>query len=406
MPPKLVALGLASLTLAVYLIVGKRTSEKIEGLDDFLFYGRALEKKGYTRTFIATGISLATVLAFFLDFGSQFGLALVLSPLMFLTGVWVFLRALPVLEAENYLARGSTLHAFLGRSYNGAWVRWVTAVVSLLGYVGILIIELHVGVTVFHFFSSALTVHVLVALFFLLLIFAYTWLGGYRAVVDTDRIQLALVLGAVLFGLGSLTTLALKGSIQPDYSLFEPAVWRLPAALAIVMIVGNIPLQFVRMSNWQRAAAVGDKKVVHDGLVAAIWATFAFWLFFNIMGVFLGPATGSQAQEGVVRLLEVIEANAGFWGAYVAMPVVFAGLIAALVSTADSVFVPILTSWVYDFRHHRLLHDGDGWVTEATLDEKAILRSARHAIPGFLAVVAALYVCLVYLVSVPNRVSR
>lgn len=66
--PYLFALGLSILTLLIYFYIGAYKKKSINTIDDFLLYSRSLPTTGYQNTFIATSISLATVLFFFLDY--------------------------------------------------------------------------------------------------------------------------------------------------------------------------------------------------------------------------------------------------------------------------------------------------------------------------------------------------
>lgn len=392
--PSALALGLTLFTLFWFLLIAVRKRDYIRDLEDFLFYGRTLDGKGYTRTFVATGISLATVLTFFLDFGGQFGFALLVSPVAYLIGVYLLLRALPALQSEGYLEKGSTLHAFIGRSFQSDALRKATAVVSLLGYIGILVIELHVGVHVFQAIYSGKASLIATVILLLTVIFLYTWLAGYQAVVDTDKIQLAFIGVATVLGLGFLAYAASASSSPFPRELLNPNPLQLPLSLLVVMIVGNIPLQILRMSNWQRIAAAGKPDAVRQGLIGGIVWTFIFWLAFNVMGILLRAATPEAEGLGAVRLLQLLESHGGPI-ALVAFPLLFVGLVAALVSTADSIFVPILTAWVYDFRRYKELHDDAGWARDVSpqfLTEN--LKLARGSIKYFLLITVVMYVIL------------
>ena len=399
--PDLLALLVALGTLFWFLILAKRRSDEIEDLDDYLFYGRTLEAKGYTRTFVATGISLATVLTFFLDFGGQFGFALLISPLAYLFGVWLILRALPAMRSSGYIAQGTTLHSFLGRTFQSDSLRIVATAVSLLGYMGILIIELHVGVKIFSVIYASTSALFATVTLLAVVIWIYTWLGGFKAVVDTDKAQLALIFLATIAGL-----------VYLSYAVFSsPTIWRefpvellnpnplnLPLSLLVVMIVGNIPLQIARMSNWQRIAAVGDEMKVRRGLTAAIWMTFLFWFLFNSMGVLFETLIAGSDPTGMrtVALLDLMAAHGGAV-ATLLYPIFFVGLVAALISTADSVFVPILTAWMYDLKHHASLHDEDGWGRPQESDVlRTYLSDARRSVKWFMIAVLILYGLLVY----------
>jgi len=380
-------------TLFIYFAIGARRSPEIKTMDDFFFYGRSLDRPGYEKTFVATGISLATVLFFFLDFGGKFGVPLVLSPLMFCIGTYIFVLILQRLQKVGFLEKGTTLHNFIGRSFRCNYLRYSSAIVSIVGYLGIFVIELYVGVEIFKIFSTSTQWTAIVAIFIMSLIFIYTYLGGYKAVVDTDRLQLGLITIATLFAIISLGVLQFTLPHVRSSELFPFPGW-LPTSFIIVMIIGNVPFQILRMSHWQRAAAVKNVKTIESGLKRGIVMSFIFWAIFGVMGLLLYWIADLQ-KPGAIVLLELLRNNP-FPYNLIVYPILFTGFVAALMSTADTVFVAILTSYVYDFKLHNELHD-ENQDARLQLDQQVQdkgLKSARRAIIFVLLLGALLYYVL------------
>ncbi|AMM40738.1 sodium:solute symporter [Candidatus Desulfofervidus auxilii] len=377
--PDSIALILTCVTLFRYFIIGVQRSSQIETMDDFFFYGRRLGKLGYERTFVATGLSLATVLFFFLDFGGKFGVPLVLSPLMFCLGTYIFILILPRLQKAGFLERGTTLHNFVGKSFNWSALRYSSAIVSILGYLGIFVIELYVGVEIFKIFSTSTQWTAIVAIFIMSLIFIYTYLGGYKAIIDTDSLQLKLIVTGTLLALISLVIFQFKLPKTHPPQLFPFPGW-LPIPFIIVMIIGNVPFQILRMSHWQRAAAVGNMEIIKSGLKRGIFVSFIIWIVFGAMGLLLYWIANLQ-KPGAIILLEILRNNTLPYNIIV-YPMLFTAFVAALISTADTVFMTVLNSYIYDFKLHRDLHD-ENQDARLQLDQQVQekgLKSSRRAI--------------------------
>lgn len=397
-PHKVFVVAAALSTLLYYLLVSYRKKDSTTSVGSFLFFDRSLSANSFADTFIATGISLATVLSFFLDFGGKFGAALVVSPLSYIAGVYLLQKAVPIMSRRGFLSRGTTLHAFVGGSFGSDHLRIVLTVISLLGYLGILVIELHVGVQIFRYFNDSAAGLVAAVALLLALIYGYTWLAGYRGVVGTDTVQLRLVAAGTVAMLTGLFYLVLvrENVVAIPRDLFVPNPLALPPALLVVMLIGNIPLQLLRMSNWQRISAVGDESVVHKGLRKSITGTCVFWVLFVAAGILLaGLPQPDAAASGVLKLLTVFGGEQELFR-WLLLPLVFCGLLAAMVSTADSILVVILISLLYDIRFHRELHDGGGLGVAIDPERDAtLIREARASLKYLVLAVLALYVLLV-----------
>ena len=341
---------------------------------------------------MVTGLSVATVLFFFLDYGGKYGLPLLISPLMFCLGTYIFILILPRLKKADFLEKGTTLHSFVGKSFNSSKLRYSSAFVSIIGYLGIFVIEVYVGVKIFELFGLTPQGKVLVAMFIMSLIFVYIYLGGYKAVIDTDRLQFWLISIGTLVTIGSLVSFQFTLPKTRPIELFPYPGW-LPIPLLIVLIVGNVPFQILRMSHWQRAAAVQNIKVIKSGLKKGIIISFIIWIVFCTMGLLLYRIADFQ-KHGALVFLDMVRNSAPL--NLVVFPIVFTAMIAAIISTADTVFVAIINSYIYDIRFHKKLHDENGnalFQLDKEVQKKG-LRSARRAILLFLSVGILLYYLL------------
>ncbi|MEW8063339.1 MAG: hypothetical protein AB2776_19000 [Candidatus Thiodiazotropha endolucinida] len=336
-------------------------------------------------------------MVFFIQFGGVFGLSLILAPISYLIGVWFLLRALNALSEDGYISNGTTLHSYVRESYDSLVLSRITASISVLGYIGILIIEIHVGVNVFGLYTSESSLLQIIAISLAALMGLYTWIGGYKAVVGTDKYQLLLIGGATFAAIVGLLYLLTNSTSPFPGNLLVPKPWELPLSMIIVFLFGNIPLQILRMSNWQRIAAVGEVLAVKRGLSQAIIFTFVFWALFNLIGVLFSATSSSQEAFPAVGLLNTLGAIPDPYGAIV-VSLVFVGMVAALLSTGDSILIPIVTSLVYDFGFH---HKKVTYTDQMAGDENVrdALSDARKAIVVVVVLTIALYGLLVWVAN-------
>ncbi len=390
----LLALLCSLFTLIYCLLIGYRRGKSIDTMDDFFFYGRKLDEGGYQKTFVVTGISLATVLFFFLDFAGRFGLPLILSPLMFCLGTYIFYKILPSLENNGFLENGTTLHNFVGQAFNSTLIRYTSGIISILGYLGIFVIEIYVGIKIFSIFTSSGLILTVVAIVLMVFIFCYVYLGGFKAVIDTDKFQFFLITTGTILSLVVIISASLSKPLVNPVQLF-PFPGLLPLPFIIVMIVGNVPFQILRMAQWQRAALVGKREIIERGLKRGIIYTFIFWLAFIALGLLLFWVVGIK-DSGVIALLNFLKVES-YFTSLIVYPLIFTAFLAALISTSDSTFISILTTYIYDFRLYTKLHDnyGNGVKEIDNKLQKEGLLTARKAILFILLAGGVLYYLLV-----------
>ena len=400
---QLVTLILVALTLFYYAWCGLQEWRSISRAEEYLLVSRHLSRRDYMNTFVATSTSLATALTFFFSFGSKFGLALIISPIMFSIGVLVFRRMTLFMNADGFFQNGTTLHQYILSKYDSTTTKNVATTISLLGYLGIFVIELYVGVSIFTAFSHSLGWQVFIAIVLLALMFFYIFLGGYPAVIKTDVVQIRLVVLGLALLLLTLIAAATARELWSDIlqtKHLNPLPTVLPWHLLIVMVVGNVPFQMLKMSNWHRAAASGNLDETRSALMRGWCVTFVIWFAAALCGIIGGViATNAGTEDFDLNEAFNLLANSIGQGAgqtfcrYVVYPLLFCGCVAALVSTADSVFVPILATYVFDMRFQ-------GQNIEASEQvSRDVLTSTRKVVVLFLLAGVGLYVLLTYVLK-------
>ena len=132
----------------------------VSSTDSYFNCNRQLGWFEFGNSFAAASTSLATVLFFFVTLGLTNGLYILFSPLSFLLGTWLFGRfMLPRLKEQHYSVSndgsrtlGSTLGEYIKTRYRSQLVKNTVMIITLLGILAIMLIELFVGVQIFDIF--------------------------------------------------------------------------------------------------------------------------------------------------------------------------------------------------------------------------------------------------------------
>ncbi|MCI0434585.1 MAG: sodium:solute symporter [Gemmatimonadetes bacterium] len=276
----------------------------------------------------------------------------ILASLILLLLGWVFV--------PFYLASGVfTMPEFLERRYSSG-ARWYLAVISIIGYVltkisvtiaaGGIVFESLMGID---FWTGALVVVIVTGI--------YTVIGGLRAVLYTDLLQMfVLIGGAVIVAVIGLDALggwnALEAAVGPAFlDLWKPVT---DPDFPWTGILFGAPIlgvwywctdQFIV----QRVLAAHDENHARRGTLLAGFLKLLPLFIFVIPGVI----ASALAQQGRLELSAPDQALPALIG--VLLPVglrgvVVAGLLAALMSSLSSVFNSTSTLVTWDV--YRKLH--------------------------------------------------
>ena len=304
---------------------------------------RVATSKEFSSATVATTISLATVVLVFSELASYMGTWLYWTAITTATGIWVVRKSSSVIWrrlAEKREWR-PTLHEFLGASYSSPLLSKGAAMCTCLGFIGALAVELTVGS---RFFSALVPA---VPFWVALLIIAgigvgYTMLGGFRAVIVTDRIQMAAIWGAVV-ALGMLVLIRVHdvGGVGNLVKALPPSVYNFSSrdgllSFLIGIAVINIPTFLADMSIWQRIAASKDESTVSEGLGGSvIGAIFSWMAFATIACLIVGIVPIKEGENPLLTFIKVIGTNFNFVGS-IGLVVGITGLYAASLSTAST----------------------------------------------------------------------
>jgi len=338
-------------TFAVLLLFLVYGLMHVSSTDSYFNCNRQLGWFEFGNSFAAASTSLATVLFFFVTLGLTNGLYILFSPLSFLLGTWLFGRfMLPRLKEQHYSVSndgsrtlGSTLGEYIKTRYRSQLVKYTVMIITLLGILAIMLIELFVGVQIFDIFLKP--EYGEYALYFIAAVtFIYTGLGGLNAVVQTDKWQFRfMMLTAFLLIIFMYYTYG--NPIASDR--YFPPVWGAHGvlsqnwALYANMVFVNILLIPSLLRNWQLIAATKSEKEIKRGFQNGVILTAAISLLFVIFGL-LFFTVFSDAPKSMNGILTVMAESSNPIMSNLLFPMLFAACLMALLSTVDSSLLPVV----------------------------------------------------------------
>ncbi|MCA9751551.1 MAG: sodium:solute symporter family protein [Gemmatimonadetes bacterium] len=356
------------LDLAIFVVymlgmlgVGAYFLRRNESVDDYYVGGRGMSATHVGFSVVATDVGGGFSIGLG---GLGFVMGLSGSWLLFtgFVGAWVAAAWLvPRVRKDPRLARALTFPDFLGRFF-GSRVALLAGIVSAVGYAGFTASQILAGAKLASgslpsvSFETALLVMGGVAI-------GYTVLGGLKAVIYTDSVQWAIVLGGLTFVAVPMAFSAV-GGFDAIRATVHPELLSLSNIRPVEFVnwmVTIVPIWFVGMTLYQRIYACRDEPTARRA-----------WLLAGVLEWPLMAFLGS-----VLGLLARVAADQGMFGAFGAdgisdvdpetglpmllrtvMPpgvlgIVLAAYFSAILSTADSCLMAASGNVVNDIIERR-----------------------------------------------------
>jgi Na+/proline symporter/Fe-S-cluster containining protein len=340
------------LALVVYVAIGFVIGRKTSSVADLLpltadRYAMVESSAEFSTSTVATTISLATVIMAFFELSQYMGLWLMWTVVTTALGLLaVRLFAGKIWLRMSVYDHRPTLHEFLGSEYNSAVLLRVGAVCTSLGFLGAFAVELTVGSKFFAGLIPGIPPW-LVVVVLSVVSFLYTAVGGFRAVIITDRIQMIsiwlLLLCLPVFYVYYIVT---HGGWAEGLRRMPPGILDLSYSKEVLsfligIFVINVPTFISDMSVWQRIAGCQRGRIVTAGLgrsalgAAVTWGTLALLACFVFMIV-----APSQNVNPLLSLVGVIGSTKGLFSSAVLFVAVL-GLYGAMLSTASTQLIAV-----------------------------------------------------------------
>jgi SSS family transporter len=182
--------------------------------------------------------------------------------------------------------------------------------------------------------------------FFIVIMLIYGWLGGMRSVAYTDTMQgIALLVGVFILLVGSIVYFGGLPTAVDYMQAYSPEKLGVPESDGIVGWLSLMILVCIGAAVYphaiQRIFAAKSEKTLKNSLTTMAWMPFittGVVFLVGIIGINAFPGLETFESEKLVGMMaNVIASQNAFF--YWAMVLLFGGIIAAIVSTADSVLL-------------------------------------------------------------------
>lgn len=366
---------------AANLWLGKRAAAETKTGDDFYLGGRSLGIVSLMLTILATQIGGGTILGA-AEEAYQRGWIVLFYPLGTSLGLCLVALGFGAKVREMEL---TTIAEIFEKVFGCVLLRQIASVISIVSLFIILVAQ---GIAAQKFFAAAGFTEGWFFLAFWLILVTYTVLGGLKAVVNTDILQVVFIIAA--FGIAFFAC-----SFEGD----------IPKAATPVVFDGNdVPwlgwllmpclFMFIEQDMGQRFFAAKTARSV----TAATWTAAFVMIACTSIPIYFGiQAATNQLDmaEGSSVLLSAINATTN--------PVVttFAtvAILMAVISTADTLLCSVSSNVGYDFPFMR--HKGVVWAQGITLVVGVLSLIASYCFTNVVAVLIFSYELSVSALFVP-----
>src|SRR5699024_4572313 len=209
-------------------------------------------------------------------------------------------------------------------------------------------------------------------IFFVIIMLIYGWLGGMRSVAYTDTMQgIALLFGVFMLLIGSIIYFGGLPTSADYMQAYSPEKLGIPNGPSVVNWFSLLVLIGIGAAVYphaiQRIFAAKNERTLKRSFSRMAWMPFltaGVVFIIGIIGISAFPGLSTDESEQLVGMMAstIASQNAIF---YWAMILLFGGVIAAIVSTADSIlltFSSIISNDLYGnyinpeaYEHKKLL---------------------------------------------------
>ena len=323
-----------------------RQSKEIKTINSYFIADRNLLPRQLKATYLGTNITFTNILIALAAYSYLNGIKTFWILIWWLAGMGFFYWIFP--KISWFFKKGQTLHEFLGESYNSYKLRRIASLATVTIFIGTIGLELYGGqLLLMKLGFLDKTYSITIALFIALILVVYTVLGGFKITVRTDIIQIVLIGISLAIIVYALITFSPNINTNPQINqsnpfsiknLFIDPIW------IISMLFLFFPFQLCVMDMWQRCTAVGGKvgfiknmlKIDSLGFIVAYSIPVVMGIFVSISGLKL-------ENENDAFFAVLIN---GIGPIFIGL--VYVGLFAAMLSTADTLLICAAHSLVRD----------------------------------------------------------
>ncbi|SFB29110.1 solute:Na+ symporter, SSS family [Lentibacillus halodurans] len=335
--------GLIMLGVGVLTFLKNRNMHK--SLDAYYLGGRGLGVMVLFFTFFATQYSGNTVIGYPPSAYRQ-GFEYLVSVPFFIMIIMAYLLFAPRLYTLGKKYKLVTPAQWFEKRYKSKAVTILASLLMLYGLGNYLLEQLvAIGQGVSGLTGGTIP-YQLGVIFFVVIMLIYGWLGGMRSVAYTDTIQgIALLFGVFMLLIGSIIYFGGLPTSADYMQVFSPEKLGIPDAPGVMNWLSLLVLIGIGAAVYphaiQRIFSAKSEKTLKRSFSRMAWMPFltaGVVFIIGIIGINAFPDLSTAESEQLVGMMAstIASQNVIF---YWAMTLLFGGVIAAIVSTADSILL-------------------------------------------------------------------
>lgn len=337
------------ISISIYLYIGFFYKKSIKRISDIIpivknTTASVSNSQEFSASTTATTISLATVIVAFFELVPGLGWWLLWPVITTALGLWFFGTLVQKIWARmNAYNHRPSLHEFLGIEFSSTKVAMVGSIFTVVGYLTAFAVELTVGA---RFLASLIPgiPQIVTVMVISSVSFVYVSLGGFKATVVTDRIQMifiwlllfSLMIFYVVYILNNGTTVSFA-SVPENLKTITWSNSLLSFVLGILFM--NLFMYVSNMGLWQRIAGSNEPETVVNGMWGSISKTALSWTLFVVVAVGAFMVVSPVENENLlITLVKAIETSV--IGKITVFTIVL-GLYGAMLSTASTQLIAV-----------------------------------------------------------------
>lgn len=328
--------GIFSLiALGLFFVIGLQARMVTRTAEDFWFSHFSMTGSNLSFTWAVSFVSFGIGLFYFMSLVPLYGYWVLLgSMLSYFIGNWIVARFVDRDQVVQLQRDKYTIGAYIENVTKSVRLGRLIDMSNVLAYFGMLLAEvfLSVGLLSFWFPESAFQAEIWAAVAFCAIILCYMAMGGFRAIVASDRWQAyLLILGTLAFVVAAGVFVGeAEGDVR--FSLAPAASTSEIFFYVLFAFVVNINYVVPQIASWQRVSATQ-----HSQRKGGLWVGIALIFGFYLVYIFCSALLNSNGHpiEDVSDVFTPV-LGIGRVGITILLPLVFVGFVSSVLSTADT----------------------------------------------------------------------
>jgi Na+/proline symporter len=339
-PGGIESLALLAVSLFFFVAIGIRQSSLTTPDSEFWFAGSAFTERQLAATWSAGTLSLGLTILYYMAMTSVFGWKIFLiSILTYFIGQMLF-RDVATKWRRSRPADEVTVDTLVSAGTERLIIIRLAQYSGLFSLMAMLYAELHFSSLLINSLlaNSGRAAPTMLFVLSVIVVALYVLFGGMRATVESDRWQLLLLYGAIMT-LVVLAGVLLATGTTPRFS--SPLPWFSTSITQVDTLsyfgfglAANILPLLCQNSLWQMASSTKADNVA-SGSILGIQRTFVIFVIVILVAFVINGKGQPVSPDVLVQSMIAL----GQFGSHLLLPLMFVGLLAAMLSTADNLLL-------------------------------------------------------------------